>query len=146
MLVPKLGNTPFNGFWTRKNLSFNRNRWFWGPIKHPFSKQNAIIFPLYKIKYPFCESEINCVYHLFRVHRISLRLIWNEYLSTSPRSDVWKPEWKQAETCKMFTLFQNYADSLFLDFAFIFEKLPFFAKVGTSMIGSGGRVSKVGPW
>ena len=49
-----------------KHLSFNRNRWFWGPIKHPFSKQNAIIFPLYKIKYPFCESEI--VFNIFFVY------------------------------------------------------------------------------
>ena len=43
----------------------------------------------------------------------------------------------------MFTPFQNFADlSIFLDFPPTYEKLPFFAKVGTSMvyvlIGSGG--------
>ena len=128
-----------------KHLSFNQNQWFWGPIKHPFLKQNAIIFPLYKIKYPFCESEINCVSHFFPcTSYFSLRLIWSEYLNTRPRSNVWKPEREQAETCKMFTLFQNFADlSIFLDFPPTFEKLPFYAKVGSSMvyvsIGNGGR-------
>ena len=33
---PSWENTPFRGFWTRKHHFFNRNRWFWGPIKHPF--------------------------------------------------------------------------------------------------------------
>ena len=49
--------------------------------------------------------------------------MWNGYLSTRPRSNAWKPGWKQADTRKMFTLFQNFADlclkklRFFLDFA-----------------------------
>ena len=73
----------------------------------------------------------------------SLRLIWNEYSNAHPRSNIWKPWWKQADTCKMFTLFQNFADlclqnSLFCwfrEFAPTFAKIaPFFAKMGTSVV------------
>ena len=40
----------------------------------------------------------------------SLCLIWDEYLNTLPKSNVWKPGWKQTDTCKFFTLFQNFVD------------------------------------
>ena len=33
---PSLKNTPFRWFLTKKCPLFNRNRWFWSPIKHPF--------------------------------------------------------------------------------------------------------------
>ena len=33
-----------------KNTPFQPNNWFWGRIKHPLLKQNAIIFSLDKIK------------------------------------------------------------------------------------------------
>ena len=46
-----------------KHPFFKRNRWFWGPIKHPFLKQNVILSSLYKINFPFCESEIHCIKH-----------------------------------------------------------------------------------
>ena len=86
--------------------------------------QTIILFSLYKIKYPFCVSDINCIIYFFLcTSYFSLCLIWNEYLDTRHRSNVWKPGWKQADTCNMFTLFQNFADlclkdyPLFLDFA-----------------------------
>ena len=41
---------------------------------------------------------------------VSLRLVWNKYLNTRPKTNVWKPGWKQAGTCKFFTLFQNFTD------------------------------------
>ena len=56
-----LENTPFSRILDEKKNLFNGNRRFWGLIKHPFFKQSAILFSLYTIKYPFCESEINCI-------------------------------------------------------------------------------------
>ena len=110
------------------------------PLFQPKS-QNAILFSLYTKKYPLCESDITCIKHFFCVHRtniFSLCLIWNEYLKTRSRSNVWKPGWKQADTCEMFTLFHN-----FPDLCLRLKNSPFFfAKVGTSvvyvLIGSGG--------
>ena len=40
MLVPKFGIHPFSRFLNGKYT----DSWFWGPIKHPISKQNAIFF------------------------------------------------------------------------------------------------------
>ena len=58
-LVPKLEkHPPFRGFWTKKHPLFNQNCWFWGPMIHPFLKQNAILFPLYKIKYFFVKVKL----------------------------------------------------------------------------------------
>ena len=126
-LVPKREKQPLFADSGRKKTRpfFNRNRWFWGPIKHPFLKQNAISFSSYKIKYPICDSEINCIKHkasLLCTSYFALRLIWNEYLNTRPMCNVWKPGWKQTDTCKMLTLFKIspiYACKipLFVDFA-----------------------------
>ena len=137
--IPKLEKYPiFADSGREKHPFFNWKRWFWGPIKHPFLKQNAILFSLYKIKYPFCESEIKCIKHFFflRTSYFSLCLIWDEYLYTHPsRSDAWKPGWRQVDTCDMFTLFQHFADlTLFLDSANLWKITPFFAKVGTSVV------------
>ena len=115
-----------------KHPFFKPNRWFWGPIKYPFLKQNAILFSLYKIKYPFCESEINSSTFFLCTSYFSLCLIWKEYLNTRPRSNVWKPGWKHVDTYKMFTLFKIspiYAwkitpFSWVREFAPTFEKLP----------------------
>ena len=68
----------------------------------------------------------------------SLHLIWNEYLKTRPRSNIWKPGWKRADTCKIFTFFKIskiYACKipLFVDFAnsrLPFESCPFFGESG----------------
>ena len=65
---PSLEN--FSRILDEKRTLFNRNRWFWGPIKHHFLKKNAILFSLYKIKYPFCETDVNCIKHFFCVHCI----------------------------------------------------------------------------
>ena len=127
-LVPKLEKyPPFADSRREKHPFFNRNRWFWGPIKHPFLKQNAILFSLYKMKYLFVKA-ILIVSNIFLcTSYFSLCLIWNEHLNTHPRSNVWKPEWKQADTCKMFTLFQNFADLCLKNYPFFaptFEILP----------------------
>ena len=53
----------------------------------------------------------------------------------------WKSGWKQADTCKIYTPFQNFADfclkmthfSWFLGFVPTIENTPIFAKMGTSM-------------
>ena len=135
-----------------KHLSFNRNRWFWGPIKHPFLKQNAIIFPLYKIKYLFCESEINCVFNIFSMCIVffipsNLERI-SKYSSKVYCMKTWMKTGRNMQNFDPFSKFCRFIH--FLDFPPTFEKLSFFAKVGVSMvyvlIGSGGRVSKVGPW
>ena len=75
-----------------------------------------------------------------------------EYFITRPRSNVWKPGWKQADACKLFILFKNFADLNLTNYhfflisricAYLGKNTPFFAKVGTSvvyvLIGSGGR-------
>ena len=43
-LVPMFEKPPFSRILDEKKTFFNRNRWFWGPIKHPFFKQNANFF------------------------------------------------------------------------------------------------------
>ena len=129
---PSLKITPFSRILGEKKPFFNRNRWFWGPVKHPFLKQNAQLSSLYEIKYPFCESEINCIKHFFSAYIVFFSMSKLErVLNTRPRPNVWKPGWKQADTCKIFTLFQNFTDlclkscpfSWFREFALIFEKL-----------------------
>ena len=67
-----------------------------------------------------------------RTSYFSVCLIWNDYINSCPRSNVWKPGWKQADTCKMFTLFvfsPIYAWKItplswFHEFAPTFEKIP----------------------
>ena len=139
-----LKNTPFRRFCARKTPLFQPKSLILKSNKTTLSKQNAILFSLYKIKYPFRESKINCIKHFFLCKSyFSLCLIWNEYSNTRPRSNVWKSGWKQADTCKMFTLFQNFADlclkyyPFFLIWrirAYLWKITPFFAKVGTSVV------------
>ena len=109
----------------KKHPFFNR--------KHPFLKQNAII----QDKVPFLWKREK-LYQIFLLctSYFSLRLIRNEYLNTRPRSNVWKPGWKQANTCKMFTLFSKFrrfmpANTLFVDFAnshLPLKNYPFFSQ------------------
>ena len=60
MVVPKLEFTtprgPFSRVLDENNtpFQFNRNRWFWVPIKHPFSNKRRFFFLLHEKWYPFC--------------------------------------------------------------------------------------------
>ena len=87
----------------------------------------------------------NSLYQIFflRTSYFSICLIWNEYLNIRPKSNVWKPGWKQADTCLMFTLFRNFADLCLKNYPFLlisrirtdrWKITPFFAKVGTSVV------------
>ena len=75
-----------------------------------------------------------------RTSYFSLCLIWNECLNTHPRFNVWKPGWKQADTCKMFILF---ADLWLKNYPFssiprirtcLWNITPSFTKVGTGVV------------
>ena len=60
---PSLKYTPFRGFWAKKTPRFQPKSLILRSYKMPHLKQNAILFSLYTIKCPFCESEINCIKH-----------------------------------------------------------------------------------
>ena len=76
-----------------------------------------------------------------------------DYSNTHHRSNVWKPGWKQADTCKMFMLWQNFADSClqkvlpFLDFANsrpLWKRIPRFRYEHGCTLWSGGCGGWVG--
>ena len=62
----KCGNTPFSQI-------LDNNRRFWGMIKYPLLNKTHFFCSLYKMKYPFCESENYCIEleTFFYVHRIA---------------------------------------------------------------------------
>ena len=109
--------------------------------KHPFLKQNTILFLLHKIKYRFGESENNFIKCFLCTPYFPPRLIWDEYLNTRPRSYALKPRWKQAVASILFLLFSKFMDmlendTLLLDFPNShsnWKNIPYFAKMGTSM-------------
>ena len=88
---------------TPKQPFFNRNLWFWCPIKHHFLKQNVICYSLYQVKYLFCESENYCVkletFFMYIASQVSATY------STAQLYVLikWELGWKQVDTCKMFT-------------------------------------------
>ena len=92
-LVPMLDKYPlFADSGRERHPFFNRNRRYWGPIKRPFLKQNAILSSLYKIKYSFVKAGMIVTNIFLGTSYFCLCLIWNEYLNTRPRSNVWKPK------------------------------------------------------
>ena len=130
------------GFWARKTPLFQP--------KSLILKSNKM--PLFKIKTRFYFHYIRwsslfvkarlIVSNIF-LHTFPLCLVWNEYLNNRPGSNVWKPGWKQADACKMFTLFQNFPNlclknhPFFLNpriRAYLRKNTPLFAKVGTSVV------------
>ena len=60
---PSLKNTSF----PKQKIQpfFNPNHRFLGLTKHPFFQAKRFFFIIYKIKYPFCESENNCIKHMY---------------------------------------------------------------------------------
>ena len=148
-LVPKLGKhhrlfadsgrkkTPF---FQPKSLILKSNK------RPPFKAKRDSIF-IIQDKVPFFESEINCIKQFYCVH-----LIWNEYLNTRPGSKVRKPG-KQADTSKMFNLFQNFADLClqnipfcwFCEFAPPLKNYPFFRESGYGRGIRFDRESGAGP-
>ena len=65
---PSLKNIPFSRILHEKHSPFfNRNRWFWSPIKRSFLNNTRL--SAYKIKY--AESENNCIKPIFYVRRTS---------------------------------------------------------------------------
>ena len=106
---------PFCGFWTKKTPLFQLKSLILRSNKTPFiNAKYDFIF----VKYHFWESEINCIKYFLCKSYFSLRLIWNECLTIRLRSKVWKTGWKQATTCKIFTLCFKFRKCMA-------EKLPF---------------------
>ena len=66
---------PFRGFWTEKHPFFNRNRWFWGLVKHFFEAKSDFCFitsdevPVFmKAKYLYKAPDI------FFVHILNVQI------------------------------------------------------------------------
>ena len=130
-----------------------RNRRFWGSIRHPLLKQNAIPFSLYKLKYPFSESEINCIkyFSMYVVFFITSNLEQIFQYSSRVYMDENPNENRQIHiNFYPFSKFRRYMPeklpifSWFL--AFLWKKIPPFAKMARSMYLRFGRNWVAGTW
>ena len=152
MLVLKFWNTyPFRGCWTRKIPLFNRNRWFWGPIKYPLLIKTQFVCNIRQSTL-FRESENNCIKRkaFFYVHRIFIPsnacwVVRFKYIYANETR--MKPE----RSCKIITLIQNFTDlclkvthfSWFHQSAPPIEKISFFPRKWVrawvyDLVGRGG--------
>ena len=134
---------PFRGFWARKTPHFQPKSLILRSNKTPpFKTKRDFIFIIYD-EVAFLWKRDWFIKIFLSTSYFSLCLVWNEYLNNRHGSNVWKPSWKQADTCKMFTLFQNFPSSclknhpFFLNpriCAYLRKNTPLFAKVVTRVV------------
>ena len=96
-----LKNTSFSPILNEnKHTFFNRNRWLWGPIQHPFSAANPdyLFIVLDKVSFVW-KREL-----LYQTH-FSMYIV-SQVRSTYPTDQLYAlTKWKEADECNIFVPF-----------------------------------------
>ena len=115
-LVPKFEKHPlFADFGRKKHHFFNRNRWFWGPIKHPFLSKTRFFHNISSstifVKVRTCVTASNSRHFSMYVVFFITSKLWLK-LKYTYASQIKHAEQTNGNKCMHnFTLFQNFADS-----------------------------------